>query len=893
MMNMPRPDRREDYDHAPGGGPTAARADAPGGAATVDRGSIEDPEFSTLTLDGPVGPPPVVAEEVGSVVGPYKLLQRIGEGGMGVVYMAEQASPIRRKVAVKIIKPGMDSGQVIARFEAERQALAMMDHPNIARVLDAGSTPTGRPYFVMELVKGVPITDYCDEARLGPRERIELLVAVCQAIQHAHQKGIIHRDIKPSNVLVSSYDGRPVPKVIDFGLAKATDQRLTERTLFTRHGAIVGTLEYMSPEQAENSALDVDTRTDIYALGVLLYELLTGTTPLQRLRSLQAGYSEILRRIREEEPPRLSARISKSGQLAEIASRRGMEPARLRKLVRGELDWIAMKALEKDRGRRYATANDLARDLGHYLAGEPVDAGPPSAAYRMRKYAGRHRAGLATATAFLAGLVAAAVISIGLAIRATRSEAEASATSGFFRNKVLGAARPEGRENGLGADVTLRAAIDAAEPSIAADFAGKPRVEADIRHTLGTSYLFLGDSGAAIRQLERAMTLRADTLGPVHEDTCDSRDTLALAYQAAGRFDEAADLHRRVYEIRLEKLGPEDRRTLEAMSNLATAYGQAGRFSEAVPLAERVRAVHEAKSGPDHPDTLTAINNLAIAYRAVDRHDEAFRMWDSVVDRSRAILGPEHPDTLTRTNNLASAYVTAGLHAAAAPLFEEVVRLRRLKLDPSHPDTLVSMSNLAATYQAGGRLGEAIPLFEAVLAARRVKLAAGHPDILKSLSSLARAYRDAGRLDEAIPLLEQAAAQRKAKLGPDHRDTIASLDQLGSAYLDKRRFADAEGVLRECLTLREKREPEDWRRFRTMSDLGAALAGLAKQADAERMLVDGFEGLLARESQMPARARGDLATIGARIATFYEARGQPAVAANWRGRLAALAVKKL
>src|SRR3954454_14246271 len=327
---------------------------------------------------GPAGPRPG-AEGPGATIGPYKLRQQIGEGGMGTVYMAEQTRPVRRKVALKVIKAGMDSRQVVARFEAERQALAMMDHVNIARVLDAGATESGQPYFVMELVHGVPITSYCDDNHLTPRQRLELFVPVCQAIQHAHQKGIIHRDIKPSNVLVTLYDGKAVPKVIDFGVAKATDQRLTERTLFTQYGAMVGTLEYMSPEQAELSALGVDTRSDIFSLGVLLYELLTGSTPLTHERMKDAAYAEVLRLIKEEEPPKPSTRLSDSGKaLASISAQRRTEPAKLTKLVRGELDWIVMKCLEKDRNRRYETANGLAHDIENYLHDEPVQACPPS-----------------------------------------------------------------------------------------------------------------------------------------------------------------------------------------------------------------------------------------------------------------------------------------------------------------------------------------------------------------------------------------------------------------------------------------------------------------------------------------------------------------------------------
>jgi WD40 repeat protein/serine/threonine protein kinase len=368
------------------------------------------------------------------VIGPYKLLQQIGEGGMGAVWMAEQTRPIQRRVALKLIKPGLDTGQVLARFEAERQALALMDHSNIARVLDAGETPPAyaggspRPYFVMELVKGVPMTRYCDEYRLTPPQRLELFIPVCQAVQHAHQKGVIHRDLKPSNVLVALYDGRPVPKVIDFGIAKAMGSKLTERTLFTEFGAVVGTLEYMSPEQAELNNLDIDTRSDVYSLGVLLYELLTGTTPLARKRLKGTALLEALRLIREEEPPRPSTRLSTTEELPAIAANRGLDPAKLSGLVRGELDWIVMKALEKDRGRRFDTANGLARDIERYLADEPVLACPPSAGYRLRKLLRRHRGPALVAALLLTTLVAGAAASAWQAVEATNARSKLGTT---------------------------------------------------------------------------------------------------------------------------------------------------------------------------------------------------------------------------------------------------------------------------------------------------------------------------------------------------------------------------------------------------------------------------------------------------------------------------------
>jgi eukaryotic-like serine/threonine-protein kinase len=422
-----------------------------------------------------------ITEHPGTVIGAYKLLQQIGEGGMGVVFMAEQAEPIQRTVALKIIKPGMDTRQVIARFEAERQAVAMMDHPNIAKVLDAGTTDSGRPYFVMELVKGVPITKYCDDKHLPIRNRLELFIEVCQAVQHAHQKGIIHRDIKTNNVLVAEYDHHAVPKVIDFGVAKATAQKLTERTMFTEFGQVIGTVEYMSPEQAKFNQLDIDTRTDIYSLGVLLYELLTGTTPFERNRLREAAFDEALRIIREEEPPRPSTRFTTLPQQAAstIAEQRGSHPQRLSMLVRRELDWIAMKCLEKDRNRRYETANGLAADIERYLADEPVYACPPSASYRFRKFARRNRAVLTTATAVLVTIVLGLAASTYLIAQERDVANEAAQRESTAAERERAAAQDAQRER-LRAEANLlkaKEAVDRLFTEVAERLTGEPQME--------------------------------------------------------------------------------------------------------------------------------------------------------------------------------------------------------------------------------------------------------------------------------------------------------------------------------------------------------------------------------------------------------------------------------
>ena len=480
--------------------------------------STDGQRLSGKSADKAQESPRAITEGPGSVLGPYKLLEQIGEGAFGVVFMAEQREPIKRKVALKIIKPGMDTKEVIARFEAERQALALMDHTNIAKVLDAGATDTGRPYFAMELVKGVPVTEYCDTHRLDTRQRLNLFRDICAAVQHAHQKGIIHRDLKPSNILVTLHDSKPVVKVIDFGIAKAISQELTEKTLFTAHGQMIGTPHYMSPEQSEMSGLDIDTRSDVYSLGVVLYELLTGKTPLDPRKLRQAGIAEIHRLIREEEPSKPSTRLGSlsNEENTEIAGYHSIAPEKLNRLVSGDLDWIVMKALDKDRNRRYETATGFAADIENYLTDQPVTASPPSTSYRLRKFAKRNKASLTTAALLITTMLILIATSISQTFRAEeqRKLAEQSAKDSkavlrFFRNKVLLA--PTSRSlmvGGLGINVTIREAVDVAEPQVEEAFKGQPLVEASIRSTLSVTYKQLGDQNAAKAQNQRALELR-------------------------------------------------------------------------------------------------------------------------------------------------------------------------------------------------------------------------------------------------------------------------------------------------------------------------------------------------------------------------------------------------
>ncbi len=797
-------------------------------------------------------------ETAGTAIGPYKLLELIGEGGMGTVWMARQTAPVRRLVALKLIKAGMDSKQVLARFEAERQALALMDHPNIAKVLDAGTTAAGRPYFVMELVKGVSITRYCDEHRLTPRQRLELFVPVCRAVQHAHQKGIIHRDLKPSNVLIALYDGRPVPKIIDFGVAKAAGQSLTEQTLVTGFGAIVGTLEYMSPEQAEINQLDIDTRSDIYSLGVLLYELLAGSTPFSRKEHEKGGVFEMLRVIREQEPTKPSAKLSTAEGLPTLAAVRGTEPARLTRLVRGELDWIVMKALEKDRGRRYETANGLATDVRRYLAGEPVLAAPASPWYRLRKFVRRNRGPVSAAGFVLLALVAGvigttagmlqanrAALQEGQArireaqradgerkakVEADRKRKEAERNLAFARkgNAILGSVfaglDPKRiAESGRPLQDVLRENLHKAVQELEGAALGEPLEVAAMQNTLGLSLLGLGEYALAIEVFGKVRKTCRARLGPDHPDTLTSMNNLAGAYENAGQLDKALPLYEETLRLRKARLGAGHPDTLTSMNNLAGAYENTGQLDRALPLYEETLRLRKARLGPGHPSTLTSMNNLALGYLAAGQPDLALPLFEQTLELTKGKLGRDHPHTLTSMNNLALGYHAARQLDKALPLYEETLQLRKAKLGAGHPDTLTGMSNLASGYRAARQLDKALPLFGEALQLQKAKLGPDHPRTLLTMHNLAGAYEDAGKLGKALPLYEETLRLRQVKLGPGHPDTLTSMGSLASAYRAARQPDKVPPPFEELLRLqRAKLGPGHPRTLDTMNDLATA-----------------------------------------------------------------------
>lgn len=676
-------------------------------------------------------------------IGSYRLLQRVGEGGMGEVWLAEQTHPVRRQVALKIIKAGMDTAQVVARFEAERQALAVMDHPAIARVFDGGATPQGRPYFVMEYVRGETIASYCNKHKLPIRDRIDLFLHVCDGVQHAHQKGIIHRDLKPSNILVTVQDDHPVPKIIDFGVAKAMTQRLADRTLYTEIGALIGTPEYMSPEQAEMSGPDIDTRTDVYALGVVLYELLTGMLPFDSKALREKPLDEIRRTIREIDPPRPSTRVTTIAKVTPTSAESRPVFAQLARQLRGDLDWITMRALEKDRTRRYGSASDLAADLRRHLDNLPVLASPPSTLYRLGKFAKRHRIGVLSATAMVILLIALAVTMTVQAGRISRErdranrEAQAAKQISDF---IVGLFSVSDPSQARGNSVTAREILDEGAKNVGT-LTAQPTVKARLEKTLGSVYTSLGLYALAEPLLQHAVEVDRASLGQDDADTLaaeyavgelryyqnryreaesayrdvaerrkrllgeDARDTIEAEMAVAtvcyeqGRFDEAERLFRSLIERERRVLGEEDGVTLNTLSNFSSLYYRQERYDEALKLAMESAEVSSRIFGDDSPRALVSWHNVATTLDKLRRYEEAERTYLKTINGRRKVLGLSHPRTARSEWRLAEMWVGLRRYADAEPLIATAYNTFDRSFGPANPSTQSVVKTAVALYE--------------------------------------------------------------------------------------------------------------------------------------------------------------------------------------------------
>lgn len=882
--------------------------------------TLDDSAFLSAPTGAGFSPPgstSLPGEQAGAKVGRYKLLQLIGEGGFGTVFMAEQTEPVHRRVALKIIKAGMDTKQVIARFEAERQALALMDHPNIARVLDAGATDNGRPYFVMELVRGEPVTRYCDQERLSVRKRLDVFRDVCNAVEHAHQKGIIHRDLKPTNILVTIADGAPLPKVIDFGIAKATAARLTDKTLFTEMHQLIGTPEYMSPEQAEVSGVDIDTRSDVYALGVLLYELLAGSTPLERARLRSTPLAEIQRLIREEEPQRPSLRLAtlkSSGAQAwtplegkgdnaassaiEIAGRRRSEPAQLTRALRGDLDWIVLKCLEKDRSRRYATASALSDDVGRYLMDQPVVATPASRGYRLRKFARRNRTAVLAGTGITAALLIATDVSITFAFSeaaardrersalareieqrelASREAGQTRALADFqsqmladvdpramgvklqaeLLTKARAAAKRDGRNTeemderarelgnllagidftGLALTALDEGVFQRALTAIEKQFADRPLVKAMLLQSLADTLLDVGLLDAAIEPQTEALAVRRQELGDEHADTLFSIAHMGVLIRARGNLAEAEPYYREALEKRRRVLGDEHVDTLSSIHSMGMLLQARGKLKEAEPFYREAFEKRRRILGEEHPDTLTSMSSVGYLLGSQGKWGQAAPIDREVLEKRRRVLGDEHPHTLFSINNMGAVLQTQRKFDEAEKLYSEALEKRRRLLGDDHPDTLQSVNNMGNLLDVQGKHAEAEPFYREALETRRRVLGDEHPNTLNSISNMGALLQSLGRMSEAEAYTREALEKRRRLLGDNHPDTLISINNMG-VLLDKLgKLAEPEPYYREALEGgRRVYGGEDSNSFNTMMNLGALLESRGEHAEAVELM---------------------------------------------------------
>lgn len=783
-----------------------------------------------------------LSNHIGRHIGRFELLRVLGEGGMGIVYLAEQSEPLRRQVALKLIKPGMDSQQVVNRFEAERQVLAQLTHANIAQVLDGGTTTLGRPYFVMEYIEGQPITTYCDHHKLTIQSRLTLFRQICQAVHHAHQRGIIHRDIKPSNILVAEQDGHPVPKIIDFGVAKAVAQASTGQSPFTDHGQLFGTPAYMSPEQAGPSHEDVDTRSDVFSLGVLLYELLVGALPYESDSLRKDGISHTCNVIHVTDPLTPSTRFKALGDNATIAAgNRSTQPKELEKCLRRELEWIPLKAMRKDRSERYQSVADLAEDVENYLRGKALNAGPPATVYRLRKFIRRHARMVASLLLLLVTLVAGIVVSTRFAIQANRSRAEAQAIADFLQNDVFGSVSYEKAK-----DSDFAYVLDVASERLDEGNFKNPLLEASIRRTLGQAYNAILKPDQGIKHMERAHRVYVERLGPEHEVTIDHVVSMGWIYRHLGRIQAAEHLWTELIDV-LERTKGEERRLIGPLNGLANTHQVQGHYRSAESMFRKALEIHERVRG-DMTAWLWPSLNLAATLTSMGHYQEAESLLLEALDVAGRQWGPENNWTLSYTAKLGNLYFKQGRISEAEELLVSILETQRRLFVRDHPQTLRTMRFLAIlrmnegnieeaetllmdaikgkyiqnefgeAYQEiktkntlavmrikQGQYAEATQLLQEALEVYRRDLGDENPYTLKVRHDLGVLHREQGRYQDANDLLCAALAGRREKLGPDHPETLESMHELGVLYLAQSQYKSAESMLLEAYERRAER----------------------------------------------------------------------------------------
>jgi eukaryotic-like serine/threonine-protein kinase len=841
-----------------------------------------------------------------SAIGHYHILRLLGEGGMGAVYEAEQDQP-RRLVALKVIRAAWASPDLLRRFEQESQALGRLHHPGIGQIYEAGSAEAGfgaQPFFAMELIHGKPLVEYADEHKLNTRQRLELMIQVCDAVHHAHQRGIIHRDLKPGNILVED-SGQP--KILDFGLARATDSD-AQATRQTDMGQLLGTLAYMSPEQVLADPLALDTRTDVYALGVILYELLAGKMPYMLSKLLH----EAVQTIQQTDPAPLSS---------------------INRTFRGDIETIVAKALEKDKTRRYASAAELAADIRRYLHDEPIVARPPSTTYQLQKFARRNKALVTGVAAVFLVLVVGIVASTWEAVQARRAQkraqqesAIAQAVNDFLQHDLLAQASAYNQSK-PDPNITVRTVLDRAAQNIQGKFNNQPAVEAAIRDTIGKTYSDMGLYPEAQGQLERALEVERHALGPENQETIETMNHLGDVAGRDGRPSEAEAIFKQTLATANRLLGPDNADTLDAMHGLANAYFHQGKYAQAQPLYDQVLQSRRRVLGPENPDTLMAMNNLAADYSDEGKNAEAEALFSEVAKAHSRALGPDHPDTLLAVNNLADVYIAEGKYVEGEALLNRNIEARRRALGPEHPDTMNSMIDLANAYLDQGKYAQAEPLFRRAYEGRRRVLGPENVNTLLALGGLAVALNNQGQYAQAEPLFMQIVETMRRVLGPENLDTLWETVNLGEAYDDLGKydlaqtyhaqalaglrqvqgpedpetlnaeadlalddislgnFAQAEPLAREVLEKDKKVKPDDLQRFFAESFLGASLAGEKKYTDAEPLLLEGYQGLVTRKARMLTPSdRLELEHVREWIVQLYQASGKPGKAAEWKNK---------